>query len=83
MTTKELIVAMCDAGDAGAEGIGVYEPALTNATRDKRGATILTFKLRVTEFTPNDALTGIKAYLAVGRVDKLRQLLGATPTEET
>lgn len=74
MTIPELFAAMCAASDAGVDGIGIYAPSLTNATRNKDGLTTLTFKVRVREFTPNDAMTGLAAWLAIGTVPALKKL---------
>lgn len=81
MTTKELIVAVIDGSEAGTPKLACYEPALTNASRNKRGLTTLTFKVRVSDFTPNDALNGMKAWLCVGTVDALKELTSREATK--
>jgi len=78
MTTKELIVAVVDASEVGTPKLACYEPAITNATRGKNGLTTFTLKVRVSDFTPEDVLKGMKAWLCIGRVDALQRLLEAS-----
>lgn len=82
MTTKELIAAVIDASEAGNPKVACYEAALTNATRKKGGFTTLTFKIHVKDFTPNDVLLGIKAWVCLGTHEALKSLLLASPNEE-
>jgi hypothetical protein len=76
MTIKETLCAIADASDKGLPKIAIFQPAITNATRKKNGDTTITLKLVTNEFTPEDVLKGMIAWLAIGTVETVRALNG-------
>jgi hypothetical protein len=81
MTVKELIIAVIDANEAGRQKLAVFEPELRQARRNKKGVTTLTFEVRQDQFTPEDALTGIKTYLIIGTLTALQDLVDQSEQE--
>jgi hypothetical protein len=74
MTVKETLVAMADASDANVPKVAIFRPAVTNATRKKNGDTTITLKLVTNEFTPEDVLHGLVAWLAIGTIPAVEAL---------
>ncbi len=74
MTIKELLSEIADASDKGAPGLAIYQPSITGASRGRNGLTTITLKIRVSDFTPADVLRGMKAWLAIGTIDALKDL---------
>jgi hypothetical protein len=66
MSVKETMIAMADASDANVPKVAVFRPSITNATRKKNGDTTITLKVVTNEFTCEDVLNGIVAWLALG-----------------
>lgn len=74
MTIEKLLVAVCRASDSNVPKVGLYQPAILKARKDKRGLTTITFALKTDEFTPDDVLSGLALWLAIGTCDALKAL---------
>lgn len=81
MTVKDLLAAICDANDAGADDVALYCPSITKATQGKNGLTTITLQVRVKEFTPNSVLNGLRSSLALWTNEAHERLTSAPPEE--
>lgn len=71
---QDIMLAAMQASDAGEEKVGFYKAAIINASRGKRGITTIRVGVKVAEFTPNDVLDGMHAYLVLGTAAKLQEI---------
>ncbi len=74
MTVEKLMVAVCRASDANVPKVGLYQPAILKARRDKRGLTTIMLALKTDEFTPEDVMSGLATWLAIGTRDAMKAL---------